>query len=225
MCTDPESTSCASINYQVRMKRHDGCICQHWHWNCSHTVDPCSSSMLISSLEFLQRCNQVTWTVDFGILCTGMKSDQILPDSILTLKYGEIEAIRTDAYLVWGLSLGQQHAHLAPHEFLNTFSMVRPLEICMQCENWVILELHFAPIVLSNSLPFTIYYLCVLEFTWAIKLYGRELTRWGGGKKTAYIEGSSSSVRFSVCTNGIASACIANLMKWTQAHKNSLSVH
>jgi hypothetical protein len=153
MCTDPESTSCASINYQVRMKRHNGCICQHWHWNCSHTVDPCSSSILISSLELLQRCNQVTWTVDFGILCTGMKSDQILPDSILTLKYGGIEAIRADAYLVWGLSLGQQHAQLAPHEFLNTFSMVRPLEICMQCENWVILELHFAPIVLSNSLP------------------------------------------------------------------------
>ncbi len=45
------------------------------------------------------------------------------------------------------------------------------------------------------------------------------------GKKTAYIEGSSCSERFSVCTNGIASACIANLMKWTQAHKNSLSVH
>jgi hypothetical protein len=58
-----------------------------------------------------------------------MKSDQILPDSILTLKYGGIEAIRADAYLVWGLSLGQQHAQLAPHEFLNTFSMVRPLEI------------------------------------------------------------------------------------------------
>jgi hypothetical protein len=29
-----------------------------------------------------------------------MKSDQILPDSILTLKYGGIEAIRADAYLV-----------------------------------------------------------------------------------------------------------------------------
>lgn len=39
------------------------------------------------------------------------------------------------------------------------------------------------------------------------------------GGKSAYIEGSSTSVRFSVCTNGIASACIANLMKWTQARK------